>query len=219
MDDGTTKGNEKLFKSIIGGLIYLTHTHPDIMFLVNLVSRLMHNPTDNYGIWYKPVLNFQLVGFTDSDWAGFVDDRKNTRGYVFNLGSGAVSKKQATTTLSSSEAEYIVVTTTISQAVWMKRILEDLQLVQGHETDIYCDNKATISMTKNLVFHERTKHIELRRHFIRDIGAEGVITMKYCSTNEQVVDGFTKELSYPKFVKFRSLLGVSGFASRGSDEV
>ncbi|KAL4182659.1 hypothetical protein AMTRI_Chr11g94310 [Amborella trichopoda] len=239
VDDGMTKANEKLFRSIVGGLMYLTHTCPDIMFPVSLVSRFMHNPsvrhlgaakrilryiraTSNYGIWYKPIPNFQLVGFTDSDCAGFVDDRKSTSGYVFNLGSGAVSwssKKQATAALPSPEAEYIAATTIVCQTVWIKRILEDLQQVQGHATEIYCDNKATTSMTKNHVFHRRTKHIELRYHFIRDIVAEGVITMNYCSTNEQVVDGFTKELSYPKFVKFRSLLGVSGFVSRGSDEV
>ncbi|KAL4183531.1 hypothetical protein AMTRI_Chr11g155550 [Amborella trichopoda] len=219
--------------------MYLTYTCPDIMFPVSLVSRFMHNPfvhhlgavkwilryiraTSNYGIWYKPVPNFQLVGFTDNDWAGFVDDRKSTSGYVFNLGSGVASwssKKQATTALSSSEAEYIATTTTVCQAVWMKRILEDLKQVQGYATEIYCDNQATISMTKNPVFHWRTKHIELRHHCIRDVVAKGVITMKYCSTNEQVADGFTKTLSYPKFVKFRSLLGVSRFASRGSDEV
>lgn len=102
---GTPKANEKWFRSIVGGVMYLTHTHPDIMFSVSLVSRFMQCPsihhlgadkrilryiraTSNYGIWYSPTSTMQLIGFTDSDWAGFVDDRKSTSGYVFNLGSG-----------------------------------------------------------------------------------------------------------------------------------
>ncbi|PKA45938.1 Retrovirus-related Pol polyprotein from transposon TNT 1-94 [Apostasia shenzhenica] len=174
--------------------------------------------TTNHGIWYKPVVNFKLLGFTDSDWAGFVDDRKSTTGFIFNFGSGAVawsSKKQNSIALSSSEAEYTAAVSCTCQAIWMRRVLEDLQQHQSCATEIFCDNKATISMTKNPVFHGRTKHIELRHHFIRDAVAKGVIELKYISTNEQVADGFTKALSPAKFLKFRDSIGVCSFASRG----
>nr|CAD1832705.1 unnamed protein product [Ananas comosus var. bracteatus] len=235
-DDGTEKVDALIFRSIVGGLMYLTHSRPDIMFSVSLISRFMHDPTKhhlgaakrilryirdtiNFGIWYHPVTNFKLVGFSDSDWAGSQDDRKSTSGWIFNFGSGAVtwaSKKQATTALSSSEAEYIAATSAACQAVWMRRILEDLYQAQEYPTEIYCDNRSTIAMTKNPVFHGRTKHIEVRHHFIRDLVNNRQIDMKNCSTNEQVADGLTKALSHEKILKFRRALGVTEFASRGS---
>ncbi|GKV51031.1 hypothetical protein SLEP1_g57708 [Rubroshorea leprosula] len=238
IDDGTPRANEKYFRSMVGGLMYLTHTRPDIMFSVSLVSRFMHNPfvhhlgtakrilcyiraTSNFGIWYKPMPNFKLLGFTNSDWAGSVDDRKSTSGYIFNLGSGVVSwssKKQECTALPSSEAEYVAATSTACQAIWMRRIMKDLQQVQEKATKIFCDNKATILMTKNPMFHGRTKHIELRHHFIQGAVADGLIALEYCSTSDQVVDGFTKGFCFSKFMKFHSSLGVAEFASRGDVE-
>ena len=114
LSDGTTKANEKLFRSLVGGLMYLSHTRPYIMFPVILISRFMHTPsvhhlgtakrvlryiqaTSNFGIWYKPVSCFKLFGFTDSDWAGFVDDRKSTSGYILKsrLGSYIMVFKEA----------------------------------------------------------------------------------------------------------------------------
>ncbi|GKV47717.1 hypothetical protein SLEP1_g54586 [Rubroshorea leprosula] len=238
VDDGTPRANEKYFRSMVGRLMYLTHTRPDIMFSVSLVSRFMHNPsvhhlgtakrilcyiraTSNFGIWYKLVPNFKLLGFIDSDWASSVDDRKSTSGYIFNLGSGAVSwssKKQECTALSSSEAEYVAASSAACQAIWMRRIMKDLQQVQEKATKIFCDNKATILMTKNPVFHGRTKHIELRQHFIRGAIADGLIALEYCSTSDQLVDGFTKGLCFSKFMEFRNSLGVAEFASRGDVE-
>ncbi|PKA46730.1 Retrovirus-related Pol polyprotein from transposon TNT 1-94 [Apostasia shenzhenica] len=236
LTDGTAKTDEKVYRSLVGGLMYLTHTRPDILFSVSLISRFMHKPsvhhfgaarrilryvraTTNYEIWYKQVSNFKLTCFTDSDWAGSIDDRKSTSDFLCNLGSGAISwssKKQGTTALSSSEAEYISACSTTCQAIWMRRILEDLHQPQTKATDIYCDNKATIFMAKNPVFHGRTKHIELRHHFIRSAVAEGVIELKYISTNDQIADGFTKALSSMKFFKFREDLGVQCLASRES---
>lgn len=134
------------------------------------------------------------------------------------LVQGAISwssNKQATAALSSSEAEYIAATSTVCRGIWMRRIIADLQQVQHGSTKIYCDNKATIAMTKNHVFHGRTKHIKLRHYFIRDVIAGGTMELKYCPTTEQVTDGFTKPLPYSKLVMFRSLLGVSSFCIKG----
>ncbi|XP_059669255.1 secreted RxLR effector protein 161-like [Cornus florida] len=125
MNDGTPKADQKVFRSMVGGLLYLNHSRLDIMFPVSLVSRFMYNlsahhlraakrilryvrATSDFRIWYKTIPNFKLLGFTDSDWASFTDDWKSASIFIFNLGSGAVfwvSKKQATVALSSSEAE------------------------------------------------------------------------------------------------------------------
>ena len=165
----------------MGGLIYLTHTRPDIAFSVGVVSRFMHFPSKHHfgaakrilryvagticlGIWYGYVPNSRLIGFTDSDWARCMEDRKSTSGYAFSLGSGVVSwssKKQATTALSSSEAEYMAATSLVCQAIWLRRIMEDLGQKQEGATDIFCDNQATIAMSKNPVYHGRTKHIDI----------------------------------------------------------
>ncbi|GKF85252.1 uncharacterized mitochondrial protein-like protein, partial [Tanacetum coccineum] len=122
LNDGTRKADGKFFRSMVGGLNYLTHTRPDIAFPVSYVSRYMHSPTKqhlgaakrilryiagttNFGIWYTNVRDFKLIGFTDSDWAGCLDTRKGTSGNMFSFGSGAViwsSKKQETLALSSS---------------------------------------------------------------------------------------------------------------------
>lgn len=110
-DDGTEHADARLFRSLVGGLNYLTNTRPDIAFSVSVVSRYMHNPTRqhlgaakrilryvagtrNFGIWYTKVANLRLVGFTDSDWAGCLDDRKSTSGNVFSFGSGAVQRNK-----------------------------------------------------------------------------------------------------------------------------
>lgn len=238
LKDGSDKANEKSFRSLVGGLIFLTHTRPDIAFSIGVISRFMQNPTKhhlgaakrilryvagtiNYGIWYTPVSKLKLCGFTDSDWASSLDDRKSTSASVFSLGSGAVtwsSKKQATTALSSTEAEYVAATSAACQAIWVRRILADLHQQQEDATDIFCDNKATIAMTKNPAFHGRTKHIDIRLHFIRDLVANKEIELTYCSTHEQVADVMTKSLPRDKFIYFRSRLGVCDFESRESVE-
>ena len=140
-------------------------------------------------------------------------------GYIFNIGCGAVcwsSKKQETVALSSAEAKYVATASTTCQAVWMRRILEDLHQSQSSATELFCDNKASILMAKNPVFHGRTKHIEIKHHFIREAIANGIIELKHGSTIDQVADGFTKALSIEKVFSFRNLLGVTSFASRGS---
>ncbi|KAK2986470.1 hypothetical protein RJ640_000224 [Escallonia rubra] len=165
----------------------------------------------DYGIWYSKVANFRLCGFTDSDWGSSLDDRRSILANVFSLGSGVITwslKKQATAALSSSEAEYIAATSAACQAIWLRRILAELQQRQEGATEIFCDNKATIAMTKNPTFHGRTKHIYIHFHFIRDLVAKEELSLKYCSTNEQLADVLTKSLSIEKFIYFRSLLGV-----------
>ncbi|KAL0332826.1 UNVERIFIED_CONTAM: Retrovirus-related Pol polyprotein from transposon RE1 [Sesamum calycinum] len=143
--------------------------------------------TKDFGIWYKSTNDAKLVGYTDSDWAGSVDDMKSTSGYTFSLGSGIftwASKKQATVAQSSAEAEYIAAAATSNHAIWLRRILEDIGEKQEEPTTIYCDNKSAIAITKNPVQHNRTKHIDIKYHSLREATTRGEIELKYCSTEE-----------------------------------
>ncbi|GKV45376.1 hypothetical protein SLEP1_g52467 [Rubroshorea leprosula] len=113
-------------------------------------------------------LQTDLAGFTDSDYAGDLDDKKSTSGFVFMLGSGAISwssKKQPIVTLSTTEAEYVAATSCACQAIWLRRIMEELELNQHEATSIYCDNSSAIKLSKNPVLHGRSKHIHVRIQF------------------------------------------------------
>jgi hypothetical protein len=155
--------------------MYLTATRPDIMFAVSLISRFMETPkemhwqvgkrilryiagTTRYGILYSSTKNNCLIGYTDSDFAGSLDDRKSTSGYVFHLGSGAISwasKKQPIVMISSAEVEYVAATTTTCQAVWLQRVLNELQQGQEGPTPVYCDNNSTIACQRIMCFTKK----------------------------------------------------------------
>eukprot|EP00253_Pinus_taeda_P034119 PITA_34119 len=129
------------------------------------------NGTKQYAILYTAIDDFRLVGYTNSDWAGSVNERRSTSGYVFHLGSGAISsasKNQLIVSLSTTEVEYLSATTTTCQAVWMRRMLRDLHHDQGGMRSNFYDNISTIALSKNYVFHKRTKHIDAKYHFIME---------------------------------------------------
>jgi hypothetical protein len=113
--------------------------------------------------------------------------------------------------LSSSEAEYIDVTSTACQAVWLRRISEDMKQHKQEATIIHCDNQSTIAMTKNPMSHSCTRHIETRHHFIKELVDKGSIKMSYCGTDDQLADIFTKPIPSDKFIRFRDMLGVVNF--------
>ena len=120
--------------------------------------------------------------------------------------------------MSSSEAEYVAVTSAACQAIWLRRLLADFLQIQRGATEVFCDNKATIAMTKNPAFHSRTKHIDIRYHFIRKLVADEEVTLSYCSTDSQVADILTKSLPRAKHEVFRFQMGVTSFEARGSVE-
>ncbi|CAL1409608.1 unnamed protein product [Linum trigynum] len=223
--------NSTEYKQLIGSLLYITATRPDIMYSVCLLSRFMENPTRQHMLAAKRVLRYlkgtlgygvlyireageeSLQGFTDSDYAGDVDDRKSTSGYVFFLAGGAVSwasKKQPVVTLSTTEAEFVAASFCATQCVWLRRVL--CQMGWGESvkdsTTIYCDNNSTIKLSKNPVFHGRSKHIDVRFHFLRDLANEGVVELEYIGTGEQVADVMTKPLKLEMFQLMRERLGV-----------
>ncbi|KAH9745481.1 hypothetical protein KPL70_004087 [Citrus sinensis] len=223
------------FKSLVGSLRYLTCTRPDILYAVGLVSRYMENSktthfkaakrilryikgTTNFGLLYSFSNDYKLVGYSDSDWGGDVDDRKSTTGFVFFMGDTAftwMSKKQPIVTLSTCEAEYVAATSSVCHAIWLRNLLKELSLAQEEPTEICVDNKSTIALSKNPVFHDRSKHIDTRYHFIRECIARKEVQIKYVKSQDQAADIFTKPLKQEDFVRFRSLLGVTGSSLRG----
>eukprot|EP00253_Pinus_taeda_P011698 PITA_11698 len=220
--------DETLFRQLVGSLIYLTATRPDISFAVSYISRFMSVPktdhwiaakrvlryvrgTSDYGLLYTRTFDPILSGYTDSDWAGSVDDRKSTAGYVFSLGSGAVawtSKKQQAVALSSTEAEYRGAVKASCEAVWLRRMLTDMHASQTNPTSLFCDNQGVLKLAKNPVFHERTKHVETHCHYIRQLVEDGSVQLRYVPTTEQHIDIFTKPLGPAKFEQFRGSIGV-----------
>eukprot|EP00253_Pinus_taeda_P026511 PITA_26511 len=147
-----------------------------------------------------------------NDWVGSVDDWKSTSGYVFHMGSGAISwasNKQSIVALSIAEAEYVAATASACQAVWMKRMLRSLGQEQAKETVIFCDNSSVIALSKNSVFHKRTKHIDTRFHYIRELVNNGEIILQHCSTQEQVANILTKPLGHKSFEFLRKCLGIT----------
>jgi Cft2 family RNA processing exonuclease len=165
----------------------------------------------SFGLFYRKGEKQELIGYTDSDYAGDQDDRKSTSGYVFMLSSGAVSwssKKQPVVTLSTTEAEFIVAASSACQAVWLRRILQQLNHEPRKSTTIYCDNSSTIKLSKNPVLHRRSKHIDVRFHFLRELTKDEVVELIQCSSHEQVADIMTKPLKLDVFQNLRELLGV-----------
>eukprot|EP00253_Pinus_taeda_P030966 PITA_30966 len=224
-----------LYRQLVGKLLYLTHTRPDISFAVGLVACFLQNPREShwkaakrilryvrgtiqFGIHYSAKATPLLVGFTDSDWACDPDDRKSTAGYVFTLGSGPITwacKKQAAISLSSAEAEYRGAVEASKEALWLRQILSEFGFEQQHPTTLWCDNQSAIQLCKDPVQHQRSKHIELHMHFIRKLIHDHVLEVQYCSTDDQVADIFTKALSEAKFTKLRYMLGVQEVVTKG----
>ncbi|KAJ0802818.1 putative RNA-directed DNA polymerase [Helianthus annuus] len=225
-DSGKVNGTE--FRSLVGGLLYLTHTRPELAFAVGFIARYMQCPTSihygaarrilryvsatlEYGIWYEGGAAVKVIGYSDSDWARSDEDRKSISAYVFSIGSSVVSwssKKQQVVALSSTEAEYISATGAACQAVWMRQLLSELGYKQEEATEIYCDNESAIFMSKNAAFHSRSKHIDIKFHYIKSMVDSKQIKLKPCKTEDQIADLLTKPLGPDQFSYFREALGV-----------
>nr|KYP50279.1 Retrovirus-related Pol polyprotein from transposon TNT 1-94 [Cajanus cajan] len=167
--------------------------------------------TVNFGIFYKKGGDEELLAYTDSDYASDLEDRKSTSGYVFLLSNGAVawsSKKQPIVTLSTTEAEFVAAAACACQVVWMRRILKELGHNQEGCTTLMCDNSSTIKLSKNPIMHGRSKHIDVRFHFLRNLSRDGCIELVQCGTKEQVADLLTKPLKLDCFLKLREQMGV-----------
>lgn len=202
-DDNGKRVDAANFKQMVGCLMYLLATRPDLAYVVCLIARYKEKPTEmhfaaakrilrylkgslQYGILYKKgAMSCELEGWSDSDYAGDLDDRKSTSGYVYKFGSGAISwssKKQAIVTLSTTEAEFVAASSCACQGIWLRKILHHLYQTQRSCTKIYCDNSSSIKLSKNLVLHGRCKHVDVRYHFLRDLTKDGTIELMHCTS-------------------------------------
>ncbi|GKV31585.1 hypothetical protein SLEP1_g40262 [Rubroshorea leprosula] len=227
--DESTKVDPSLYRSLVGNLRYLTCTRPDILYGVGLVSRYMEAPTSthmkmakrvlryikgtiDYGLTYSFSTNFKLYGYSDNDWGGDVDDQKSTTGFLFFLGDTAFtwcSKKQAIVTLSTCEAEFVSAASCVCHAIWLRNLLEMLHIPQDEATTIYIDNKSAIALGKNPMFHDRSKHIDTRYHFIRECIERKDVKLAYVKTNDQIADIFTKGLKFEDFARLHAWIRVT----------
>ena len=219
------------YRSIIGSFRYLVNTRPDIAFAVGVVSRYMEAPNKSHWSAVKRILRYLrgtigygckyitgaelrplLLGFSDSDFAGDVEDRKSTTGVVYFLGGNMVtwaSHKQRIVALSSCEAEYVAAAAAACQGVWLSRLIADMLGVKETPVKLLMDNMSAIALSKNPVYHERSKHIDTRYHFLRQCIEEGKVEVDHVGTAEQLADIFTKALGRVKFIELRGAFGVS----------
>lgn len=218
------------YRSVVQKLRYLTNTRPDLAYSVGIASRFMEAPTtehwaavENILRYIKGTTNFdcvylrekemvELLGYSDSDLAGDVDDRKSTSGVAYFLGGSIVSwlsQKQKVVALSSREAEYIATATAVCQGVCLGRLLGDLTGKEPERVVLNVDEKSTISLWKNPVCHHgRWKHIDTRYQYLRECVGESKIDVNYVCTNDQLADILTRSLGRQKFVKMRHRIGV-----------
>ena len=141
-----------------------------------------------YGLRYTSSGGVMLHGFTDSDWMGSIVDRKSNFGYCFSLGSTMISwssRKQGSIAQSTAEAEYITASAASREAMWLRKLLSDLFSSELEPTVIHCDNQSCINLTENLVFHDRSKHIEMRYHYVRDMVQKNILSIQYVSTQNK----------------------------------
>ncbi|KAL3746544.1 hypothetical protein ACJRO7_015497 [Eucalyptus globulus] len=216
------------YRSLVGGLQYLTITRPDLAFATNLLCQKMQHPTVadfhqlkrvlqyvkctiHLGIYLHSQSSVNLYGFSDVDWAGCTITRRSTTGFCTFLGSNLLSwsaKKQPTVSRSSTEAEYRALASTTAELTWISFVLQDIGISLQSPTSLFCDNRSSISLTANPILHARTKHIEVDFHFVREKVSSGSIRVQYISTHLQLADIFTKSLSRLAHVTLRTKLGM-----------
>jgi hypothetical protein len=217
----------KTYRSMIGSLMYLTASRPDIMFATGVCARYQSQPKESHllavkrilrylkgtpylGLWYPKGLGFQLKAYTDADYGGCNLDRKSTSGYLQFLGDKLVcwaSKKQQCVSTSTAEAEYVAAASCCSQVLWMQSQLADYGF-RYKKIPIYCDSKSAIAKSANPVQHSKTKHIDIRYHFLKDHVEKENIELYFVSTEYQLADLFTKALDEKRFNFLVSQLGM-----------
>lgn len=229
------------YQALIGALMYaMLCTRPDIAFAVGALSKFSSNPgrihwreaihtlrylltTADHTLMFDgnhsdpiltPQYNQLVHGYTDSDWAGDIDKRKSTGGYVFLMAGAAVSwssKRQPTVALSSTEAEYMSTTRSAQEAIWLSKLLDELGQLPKEPKPILVrgDNQGAITLAKNPGDHPRTKHIAIKYHFTREVIEAGTMALSYCPTDEMTADVLTKGLGCIKHELFTHKLGIT----------
>lgn len=215
------------YREAVGALLFLVQgTRPDLAFAVSNVSRFndKHDETHwaavkrilrylkgttDYSIGYRRGSEDTVNGYADADWANEQDERRSFSGYVFKLAEGAVAwscKRQQCVAVSSTEAEYVAIGHAAKEAVWLLRFIKQFRDISTIQ--LYCDNQSALIMTEKEAFRPRTKHIDVSFHFVRDLVKQGLITMKYVPSNDNLADCLTKGLSGPRLALIIVGLGM-----------
>jgi hypothetical protein len=229
--DGTPLNDATLYRQLVGSLVYLTVTRPDIAHAVHLVSQFLSAPhsthyaavlhilryikgTMFHGLHFSAHSTLDLCAYSDADWAGDPTDRRSTTGFCFFLGDSLISwrsKKQHIVSRSSTEAEYRALADTTSELLALRWLLEDMGVTHSSPTIIHCDNRSAIQIAHNDVFHERTKHIEIDCHLVRHHLSAGILHLLPVSSSDQTADIFTKTFPPGRFRDLISKLKMASF--------
>jgi hypothetical protein len=225
------------YSSGVGSLMYaMTATRPDIAFAVSVLSAFMANPGERHWIALKRVLRYlqgtrdyclvlggsqvELSAWCDADWANDKDTRRSMTGYIFKLGDGVISwqsKRQATVALSSTEAEYMSVSHAAREAAFLNQLLSESGYKQ-YSITLHCDNQSCIALSTNPAYHQRSKHIDIQHHFVREKVESGNITLTYVPGEQMIADILTKPLPRVKHEWCMEALGLSTYSQSGSVE-
>ncbi|XP_019170444.1 PREDICTED: uncharacterized protein LOC109166015 [Ipomoea nil] len=229
-DEGDLLDDNAQYRRLVGKLLYLTITRPDISFATQQLSQFLDKPTHLHLQATHRVLRYiksapgqglftffpassdmSLKAFSDADWGACIDSIKSVTSFFIFLGQALISwksKKQATISKSSSEAEYMALAATTCEVQWIMYLLAEFGLLSTTPTSIYCDSKSAIAIAENPVFHERTKHIEIDCHLVREKAQKGIIKLFHVSSTNQLADVFTKTHCPSSFYSYVSKLGL-----------
>ena len=227
-DNGASYADITGYRRLVGRLLYLTTTRPDIAFAAQQLSQFMASPTELHhkaalrvlrylkrspgrGLFFPATSDLQLLGFSDADWGGCVDTRRSISGYCFFIGKSLVSwksKKQPTVSCSSAEAEYRALASATRELQWMCFLLHDLNQAPSRLPVLYCDNQSALHISANPVFHERTKHLDIDCHLVREKIQAGVMRLLPVTSQHQTTDVFTKASGPKQFHECIVKLGM-----------
>ncbi|KAJ0598803.1 putative RNA-directed DNA polymerase [Helianthus annuus] len=215
MEKDAELADKERYQRLVGKLIYLSHTRPDIAYAVGVVSQFMHQPqvahmdavwriirylkgTVGHGVLFQPNKHLKIQAYTDADWAGDKGDRRSTSGYFTLVGGNLVtwrSKKQKVVALSSAEAEFRGIARGLAEVLWIRKLLTEIGFPQSEASRIMCDNEAAIQISENPVQHDRTKHVEVDRHFIKEKLETEIIELPFVRSEHQLADILTKAVN------------------------
>lgn len=216
------------YQRLVGRLIYLSFTRPDLVYTFHILAQFMQEPRQEHwdaairvvrylkgspgqGILLRFDCDLSLTGWCDSVWASCPLTRRSLTGWLVFLGRSPVSwktKKQHTVSRSFAEAEYTSMADIVSELKWLKGLLVSLVVNHPKAMRLFCDCQSALHIAQNPVFHERTKHIKVDCHYVRDAIQVGVISTRYVPTDEQLVDIFTKALGNKQFLYLLRKLGI-----------
>jgi hypothetical protein len=209
-------------------LIYLCHTHPDISFTVSVVNRYMHDPRKSHmdavyhilrylksvsekGLIFRTNGHMNIDGHCDSDWASCQDDRRSTSSYCMFIGGNLVSwqsKKQPVVARSTTKVEYRAMALGVAEMLWLKRLLEDLKVNHGEKMKLRCDSQLAINIVNNHMQHDKTKHVEIDRFFIKEKLKSELLELNHVATENQVADCLIKRLSSIDLIRLCDKMGL-----------